>query len=173
MMDRVRTLIVLTMIGSFFFAILYPPIYAWSILDDPMVVPEAKGMTLREFYQDRRAAYVEAWEKYGVEKPAAKGAINIIVTNFMYGFGEWVLGNPVCGSTDPFLFGLYSMTEIVSRTYNRYQAEELPVTQIVGVWQEEFQRGIWFIFTLPPNGLTPKVCRFRPVIYPEQIATGN
>jgi hypothetical protein len=163
----------MTLLVAVLFVFLYPPYYAWSVLDEPMVIPEAQGMTLREFYQDRRAAYEEAWEIYGHELYESENKIEKFIADKIYDFGEWALGSPVCGPSDILLLPGYAGLLPAIQTIEVLRSDDVSSDRIRDIWWENVEYGLWSFIAVPRGGLYPMVCRPRPVIYPEQAISGN
>ena len=163
----------MTLLAAVLFVFLYPPYYAWTRLDEPMVIPEARGMTLREFYQDRRSAFEEAWEKYGTGAFESENQVEMIMTQLINYVGEWALGSPVCGPSSVLLLPGYAGLLPAVQTFEVVQSGDVSTDAIRNIWWEKVEHSLWNFFALPRGGLYPMVCRIRPVIYPEQIAAGN
>jgi hypothetical protein len=155
------------------FVFLYPPYYAWARLDEPMVIPEAQGMTLRAFYQDRRAAYEEAWEKYGRETVPRDNKVAMLLIDLSDKLGEWAVGSPVCGLSAVFLFPGYAGLLPAIQTFEELQPGIVLTYEMRDIWWGYVEYGLWNYFALPRGGFNPMACRIRPVKFQEQVAAGD
>jgi hypothetical protein len=172
-MNKLFKLVGMTLLVAVLFIFLFPPYYAWARLDEPMVIPEARSMTLRAFYQDRRAAYEEAWEIYGKEPASRDNKLDMFFIEIINGLGEWAVGSPVCGPSDIFLLPGYAGLLPAAQTFEEVQSGNISANELRGIWWKNVEYALWNSFALPRGGFTPMVCRIRPVIYPEQVASGN
>jgi hypothetical protein len=166
-------LVGMTLLSAVLFVFLYPPYYAWSRLDEPMVIPEARGMTLRVFYQDRRAAYEEAWVHYGHELYTNENEAEKFIADRIYDLGDWAVGSPVCGLSDVLLFPGYAGLLPAVQTFEVLRSGNVSAKEMRDIWWKNVEYALWNSFALPRGGFTPMVCRIRPVKFQEQVAVGD
>jgi hypothetical protein len=172
-MKNLFKLVGMSLLLAVLFVFLYPPYYAWARLDEPMVIPEAQGMTLRAFYQDRRAAYEEAWENYGHELFESDNHVETAILQLSNDIGEWAVGSPVCGLSAVLLLPGYAGLLPAAQTYEEVQSGDISANELRDIWWKNVEYALWNSFALPRGGFTPIVCRIRPVKFQEQVAAGD